>query len=138
VAADVLLRLAVIAGEPEYARKATASMRSVAALMTQYPTGFAHWLGALDFYLSKPVEIALAGARQDPAMGELAQAVFSAYLPNKVVAGWDPAVGAAVERVPLLKGRGLAGGKPAAYVCENYACQLPATDVGTLRRQLGV
>ncbi len=165
VAADVLLRLAVITGEPEYARKATASMRSVAALMTQYPTGFAHWLGALDFYLSKPVEIALVGARHDPAMGALAQVVFEAYLPNKVVAGWAPndptahpepsaaspeawrrtypvegrAVGGVKSaETPLLKGRGLVGGRPAAYVCENYACQLPATEPGTLRKQLGI
>jgi uncharacterized protein YyaL (SSP411 family) len=29
--------------------------------------------------------------------------------------------------VPLLAGRGLVDGQPAAYVCRNFTCRLPAT-----------
>ena len=38
--------------------------------------------------------------------------------------------------VPLLTGRGLVNGAAAAYVCRNFACQLPVTDPAELRAAL--
>ncbi|MBI3743381.1 MAG: thioredoxin domain-containing protein [Chloroflexi bacterium] len=138
VAADVLLRLGVLLGDQRYQPIAAESLRCVAPFMTNYPNGFAHWLGALDFYLSKPLEIAIAGAPTDSATRSLAEVVFKRYLPNKVVAGWNPSSGSSGSKgIPLLEGRTLIDGKPAAYVCENYACQLPATTAEELGRQLG-
>ncbi|MCH8235959.1 MAG: hypothetical protein IIC29_07525 [Chloroflexi bacterium] len=37
---------------------------------------------------------------------------------------------------PLLEGRGMLNGAPTAYVCENYACQLPVNDPAALAAQL--
>jgi uncharacterized protein YyaL (SSP411 family) len=37
---------------------------------------------------------------------------------------------------PLFNGRGLLDGQPTAYLCENFTCQLPATDPAVLREQL--
>jgi uncharacterized protein YyaL (SSP411 family) len=39
-------------------------------------------------------------------------------------------------KVPLLEGRGLVDGQAAAYVCRNFACQLPVTDPAALRAAL--
>ncbi len=54
MAASVLLRLAVITGSSDHARRATASLRSMREFMGRAPMGSGHWLGALDFYLSTP------------------------------------------------------------------------------------
>jgi uncharacterized protein YyaL (SSP411 family) len=39
--------------------------------------------------------------------------------------------------IPLLGGRTPLDGKPAAYVCENFTCNLPVTAPEELERQLG-
>ena len=59
------------------------------------------------------------------------------YLPARVVAGAAPGDAEAAALVPLLRDRGLVDGKPAAYVCRNFACRMPVTDVEALRAELG-
>jgi hypothetical protein len=46
-------------------------------------------------------------------------------------AGREPA-----EAVPLLAGRGLVAGAPAAYVCRDFTCRMPVTDPMELRAAL--
>jgi hypothetical protein len=43
---------------------------------------------------------------------------------------------APAEVVPLLAGRGLVAGAPAAYVCRNFTCRMPVTDPMELRAAL--
>ncbi|MCH7714420.1 MAG: thioredoxin domain-containing protein, partial [Chloroflexi bacterium] len=105
-------------------------------LMSRSPMGAGQWLVTLDFYLSQPKEIAIIGPRDDPATGELLDAVFGRFLPNKVVVGAESPQPTAVDGNPLLEGREMTGGRPTAYVCQNYVCQLPVTDPEALEEQL--
>ena len=140
VASDVLLRLAVFTGNNDYSAKAAVPLRSLHQTMSQSPGGTGHWLSALDFYVSPPKEIAVIGPRDDPATQALLDTVFHRFLPNKVVMGVEtpliPAVDNSEADIPLLAGRGMVGGLPSAYVCQNYACQLPVTDPADLAEQL--
>lgn len=128
----VLLRLARLTGSSDYEGPATAALRSMQGLMLQYPLGFGHWLCALDFYLSKPKEIALVGRVGDPAMKSFMNVITRRYLPNKVLAGGDPDELARTISIPLLHDRGMIQSRPTAYLCENYVCQAPTTDPDTL------
>ncbi|HEY8489846.1 MAG TPA: thioredoxin domain-containing protein, partial [Dehalococcoidia bacterium] len=133
-AAMALLRLARLTGEERYVPYAEQSLRSVRDFLAQIPSGFAYWLAALDFYLSPPKELVLVGPPEDPAMTAMRRVAYGRYAPNRVTAG---APGPVTERpLPLLAGRGLEGGRPTAYVCENYACLLPVTSADALREQL--
>ena len=137
VAVDVLLRVALITGEQEYSRRAATSLRSMREYMTRAPLGVGHWLCALDFYLSTAKEIAIIGPRADGATRKLLETVYGRYLPNKVVVGSEP--GADEEMMadlPLIRDRGMVDGVPTAYVCQNYACQLPVTEPDALANQL--
>ncbi|HRW49309.1 MAG TPA: hypothetical protein P5333_17455, partial [Caldilinea sp.] len=57
------------------------------------------------------------------------------FLPHAVLAFAAPG---AESPLPLLQGRTLVDGQPAAYVCENYACKLPVTTEDALRDLLAV
>ncbi|MBF8299263.1 MAG: hypothetical protein HW397_312 [Dehalococcoidia bacterium] len=140
MATRVLLSMAILTGEQEYRRKALLNLQSVSEFLPRHPMGFGNWLSAADFATSTPHEIAIVGARGDAKTQQLRAVVFGEYLPNKVVVGWDPSSQGAeyVGDIPLMQGRGLVDGAPAAYVCKNYTCELPAKDAATLAEQLGL
>jgi uncharacterized protein YyaL (SSP411 family) len=135
VAAEALVRLATLTGEEGYRRKATTVFRLVHDAMTRYPSAFGYTLGALDLYLSTPKEIVIVGEK-DAGAEELARAVWSRYIPNKVVVRASKVDERAASVVPLLEGREAVGGRATAYVCENYTCRQPVTDVEGLVAQL--
>ena len=135
MAADMLLRLSIITGDTELNRRAATSLRSVRDLMARYPAGAGHWLGTLDFYLSSPKEIAIVGDRADPGTQALTRELYRRFVPNRVLVGisrQDDALGG----MPLVEGRGMVGGRPTAYVCQNYECKLPVNDAGEFADQL--
>jgi uncharacterized protein YyaL (SSP411 family) len=135
VAIEMLLRLAVLTGEPRYGTAATRALRPMADLMARHPGGFGRFLCALDFQLGPVVEVALVTPR-GASDGALAREVFGRYLPNRAVAGMVAGDTAAATGIPLLEGRQAVDGRATAYVCENYACQLPVTEPAALARQL--
>ena len=134
-AASVLLRLAVITGDGDYERRAITALRSVRELMLRFPTGAGNWLSALDFYLSAVKEIAIVGSLDDPKTRSLVSEVYRHYLPNRVLLGRSERT-VSLSDLPLLHGRDQVNGRPTAFVCENYVCQLPVNEPAELARKL--
>jgi uncharacterized protein YyaL (SSP411 family) len=123
-----LLRLAALSGERGFEEHALGPLRLFARIAVQHPQGFAHLLRALDFHLSTPSEVALVGAE----LGELAAVVRSRLRPHLVLAA-----GSEGTREPaLMRGRNAVEGRPAAYVCERFACRRPVTEPEQLEREL--
>jgi hypothetical protein len=135
-AAMALLRLALLTGEQAYERSAVFALRLVADRMMRYPNAFGQALSALDLLVSPALEIAIVGDSEDGATRSLVSEIWSRYLPNRVVAGMASADGGDTS-VPLLEGRTTVGGKPAAYVCEGFACSRPVTRPEDLADMLG-
>jgi hypothetical protein len=123
-----LLRLAALSGEREYEAQAIGILQLFAKAAPPHPDAFAHLLRALDFHLSPTKEVALVG----DDLAELAAVVRFGFRPHLVLAG-GPEGTAAPE---LLKSRPTLDGKPTAYVCEHFACQMPATDPAALADRL--
>jgi uncharacterized protein len=122
--AYVLLRLARLWGDTELEREAVGVFRLVAPLLPQAPSAFGHTLTALELHFAPPREIAVIG----PPEAEVARAALAPFEPNAVVA-FGPS-----NDVPLLAGKDFVDGRPAVYVCENFACQAPISDAAALRR----
>ena len=127
-----LLRLAALTGESSYEERAVATMRVFVPAALQHPDAFGHLLQALDFHLSPVQEVALVapanGAETTTSLNELATVVRSAHRPHVVLAGGPEGS----ERPELLKERPAVEGKPAAYVCERFACKAPVTSADEL------
>ena len=76
------------------------------------------------------------GPPEDAAAKALLDTVHGRYLPNKIVAGYDPNADGFEQDLPLLEDKGMVAGLPTAYVCQNYACQQPVTEPEALAAQL--
>jgi hypothetical protein len=133
LATELLLTMAELTGDADARRKASRVLDALAAPMTTYGTMFAHLLGAADLAVHGAVEVAIAGDPGADDFGALARAVASRYVPALVLAG---GTGASVRGLALMDGRGTIGARATAYVCRNYACQVPATDAAALSGQL--
>jgi hypothetical protein len=136
VAAELLLRLALLTENHDHQRKAVTIFRLLRDQTVRYPSAFGYLLGALDFYLSTPKEIVIIGEVGASDSLALLREVWKRYLPNKVVAQSKENDAESADVVPLLRDRPALGGRATAYVCENYSCLQPVTTPGELAAQL--
>jgi uncharacterized protein YyaL (SSP411 family) len=123
-AAFGLLRLAALTGEREYERHALGVFELLHRAATGHPQALAHLLRAMDFNFASVKEVALVAASSGDGIGELAAVVRSAFRPHLVLAGGPEGT----ERPELMRRRSIVDGRPAAYVCEHFACRRPTTE----------
>src|SRR5262249_36344205 len=118
VAADVLVRLASILERNDYRKKAEDVFLTAAGLLKQYASGFGRMLAALDFFIGPSKEIVIAGSPDS-----FLEVLRKRYLPRTVV---------------LRQNRPMIDGKPTVYVCENFTCKQPTTDLRAFEEMLAV
>jgi len=139
-AAGALLSYAALSGSAAHREAAVAALRVLPPIAARYPRAGGMGLAVAEALLSGPAEIAIVGPDDDPRTDDLLRAALHAAPPGAVFAIGPglgaPAAGAAEAQVPLLAGRGLVKGGPAAYVCRGFTCQAPVTTPAELRETL--
>jgi uncharacterized protein YyaL (SSP411 family) len=95
------------------------------------PQASATLLIAGHFDMNDPVEIVIVGNDRQK-FDEFSRAVFSQYIPNKVVVGRTDGDR---SELPLLVGRQDVD-ELTYFFCVNKTCRLPVTDMKTLREEL--
>ncbi|MGW3413401.1 thioredoxin domain-containing protein [Streptomyces sp. NPDC000888] len=132
-AAGALLSYAAQTGAEPHRTAAERALGVVKALGPRAPRFIGWGLAVAEALLDGPREIAVVGPMEDPATRELHRAALLGTAPGAVVA-----VGAAdSDELPLLVDRPLVGGEPSAYVCRNFTCDTPTSDVQRLREAVG-
>jgi hypothetical protein len=121
VAAVGLVRLGALTGSERYQRAAAEVVDLVGELLVRHPTAFAYTVEAADLLRRGLTEVVVTGDRPD-----LVEVVHRTWIPDAVLSWGEPTAS------PLWEGRD----PELAYVCRNYACQLPATDPELLSKQL--
>ncbi len=133
LAVELLLRLADLFDDGDARDRATKVANSLAPAVARYPLAFGHMLGCADMLVNGAVELAIVGDPSSEAFHDLERTAADRYVPSLVVAG---GASNGSGDVTLLRDRDPIDGRATAYVCRNYACELPATDASTLGRQL--
>jgi uncharacterized protein len=121
--AGALLSYAALTGSARHREAAGAALGVLPAIVSRYPRAAGEGLAVGEAWLAGPSEIAIVGDPDDERTRALHRTALHAAPPGAVLALGD-GVDAAV---PLLVGRGLVDGGPAAYVCRQFTCRLPVT-----------
>ena len=136
-ASMALLRCAEFTGNVDLERVGVANLRTVRELMERAPSAFSWWLQAAEFYANPVNQVVIVGDKDHPSTTAMIREARSGFNPDRIVAHLDPLESdEASDSLPLFEGRDMIDGLPTAYVCRNYACELPVTDVDLLAVQL--
>jgi uncharacterized protein YyaL (SSP411 family) len=133
-----LLRLSQIIGNVQYHEMALQSLACFSEFIEKIPQTLPQLLVAADFSLTKPVQIVFSGNRKHPLIREMVDEIHSRFLPNKILLFADGAEGQAYLNgsVPFFGNLTTVGGKQMVYICKNYTCELPTSDVETMIQTL--
>ncbi len=130
-----LLRLGLITGKEEWEEKAQRLYAAFASAVERFPAGYTQLLCAVDFALGPSSEVVISGDLDSADAQAMIKAIRALYIPNKVVLfrpdGDAPPIS---HLAPFTLHQKSLDGKAAAYVCRNYACSLPTTDMAHLEK----
>ncbi len=139
VAALDLIRLGRLLMDKELEARAELFFKSFSSEISQIPQAYPQALIALLFALGPSKEIAIVGKRESEDTKQIIDALYQRFIPNKVVAFRPTEELEAqdiISLVPFLKNQVPLEGKTTAYVCENYVCKLPTTNIKKLQEIL--
>ncbi|MFJ6982131.1 MULTISPECIES: thioredoxin domain-containing protein [unclassified Streptomyces] len=132
-AAGALLSYAAHTGSEPHRAAAERALGVVKALGPRVPRFIGWGLAVAEGLLDGPREVAVVGpSAADPGTLELRRAALLGTAPGAVVACGTPGG----EEFPLLADRVLIDGTATAYVCRNFVCELPVSDVDALTDRL--
>jgi uncharacterized protein len=132
VAAYNLIRLAKLTADEKWQTEAERQLRAFAGTVKAAPMSYSFFLIAMQFALGPTKEIVIAGKRTDQQTQKMIRLVQQMYLPDAVVAHTSPEMD---DWIPLLEGKEQAE-EPIVYVCENFACQAPTSNLIKLKELL--
>ena len=138
VAALNLLRLAELTGDHQYNDPVIQIFSAFSDLMDRQPTAVSEMLLALDFYLSKRVEIVLIMPPDKSGLDAMLAPLRATFFPNRVLVAVveNEQLESHAEISPLLKDRIARNGQTTVYLCQDYVCGFPTADPATFAEQL--
>ncbi len=133
-----LLRLSQFRDDKQMAERGRKTIDAFAATLSHFASAMPQMLVALDFGLSKPRQIVIAGKKGEPETRGLLKEVHRHFLPKTILFLADGAEGQKYlgEKNEAIHAMSLVEGKAAAYVCENFTCKAPVSDTKALAELL--
>jgi uncharacterized protein YyaL (SSP411 family) len=138
VAAMNLLRLWQVTDRQDWRDKANSTFEAFADRLSSQGTAVPQLAAALDFSLSKPKQVIIAG---DPAATDtkaMLRLVHARFIPNKVLLLADGGAGQEqlARWLSVIGNITRRNGRATAYICEDYVCRLPTSDLAVAAQLL--
>jgi uncharacterized protein YyaL (SSP411 family) len=133
-----LVQLSRLTGDPLYEERAIQIGKTFSQSVSQYPSAHINMMAAVDFLVGPAYEIVVVGNPEAEDTQNMIRKLESVYLPNKVVLlkpeGKDS--GDLVAIAPYIEHFTSIDGRATVYVCQNFVCDLPTTDVDQMMEML--
>ncbi len=108
--------------------------RAFSTMVSRSPSAFTYFMIALDFGIGPSREVIVAGESTAEDTQAMVKAIRAQFIPNKIVI-----LRPTEEKSPDIlrfaeytRHQLSIDGKATAYVCLNYQCDLPTTDIGKM------
>lgn len=138
VAAMNLLRLSQLTDNAERKAKADKTFATFSNRLRQSPDALPQLMAAIDFGHSKPKQIIIAGKANAADTRAMIRVIHERYIPNKllILADGGAAQAQIVRWLPVVEFMRQRDGRATAYICEDFVCRLPTSDLQAMARIL--
>lgn len=134
-----LIRLGRITAKSSFDERAASAQKAFSNQLGKAPGAFTFSMSALDFGLGPSYEVVIVGAPEAKDTGAMLEALRKHYVPRKVVILRPPGESPEITKIAdFTKSQQNLDGKATAYVCKNYVCNLPTTDIDKMLEQLNI
>jgi len=133
VAVMNMVKLTRITGNTKWAELAEKTIRAFSEDVNRTPTGYTLMLTGFMFDTQNSKEIVIVGDSRNRNTTKFLHTIRASYAPHKVLLFKDTSV--SDNRLEQLANwtstQNSINGKPTAYVCKNFACNQPTSDIQT-------
>ncbi|MHB9040132.1 MAG: thioredoxin domain-containing protein [Melioribacteraceae bacterium] len=136
VFAHNLLRLARITTESKYESYADKIFSSASLMLSKNPQAFTQLLCSFDFACGPSYEVVIAGNFHEEKTKNIFRKLSLPFIPNKVVVLVDNEDANHRLSFDHLDGYTTISSQPTIYVCKNFSCNTPTTDLEEALKQL--
>ena len=138
IAAMILQRLGRITGNTKLIDMSYKVFSTFADEINRSPNGFGAMLTAYIFANNSPKEVVIVGNENSNETQEIIDSIQSIYSPNKVIIFKDLSdkQNRLFKTAEWTKEYRTIDNKPTVYICNNYSCNQPTTDIKTVLKQL--
>jgi uncharacterized protein YyaL (SSP411 family) len=131
-----LIRLGRITADTSWEQRSRDIGRAFHAQVTRSPSIHTQMMCAVDFAVGPSFEIVIAGVAGDSGTKAMMTELEKAFVPNKVVVMRADNDDTIVKLAPYTREQKSIDGKATVYVCRNYACELPTTEIDEMMRMI--
>ncbi len=126
-----MLRLARLTGDSNLEKRAQSTADAFYGVIKKEPSGYTQFISGLDFALSEGYEIVIVGDPDAKDTREMLRSLSRQFQPNAVVIlrTQEKDGDAITSLAPYTRFHTSIDGKATAYVCQNFSCSQPTTDI---------